>query len=85
MCVFCPQRKCGKLKAKNASLEEQLETATEIGIELNRLLSEFLTSQSENDRLQEVTSTLQQQLEEQKEDISNLQLTTDASFQEVIF
>lgn len=55
-----------------SSLEEELSNATEAGLELNQMLSDFLTSQNQNDSLQGSIEALQEQLNSQHENMSAL-------------
>ncbi|CAH2008704.1 unnamed protein product [Acanthoscelides obtectus] len=54
------------------SLEKELETSTEVGMELNRIISEMLDPTNGNDRLKENFDQLQRQLLEQKDTISTM-------------
>ncbi|XP_018562711.1 transport and Golgi organization protein 1 [Anoplophora glabripennis] len=56
-------------------LEKELETSTEVGMELNRIISEMLDPTNGSDRLRENVEQLQRQLLEQKDTINNISET----------
>ncbi|KAJ8964522.1 hypothetical protein NQ314_004817 [Rhamnusium bicolor] len=54
------------------NLEKELETSTEVGMELNRIISEMLDPTNGSERLKENVEQLQRQLLEQKDTISSI-------------
>jgi hypothetical protein len=64
-------------------LESELETATEAGFELNRLLNDFLTSQKENVNLNSSVDALQTQITKQSEIVSKYESTAKQKEKEV--
>lgn len=54
------------------SLEKELENSTEVGLELNRMLSDILSSQNGSDILISNVESLQRQLIEQQSTINNV-------------
>jgi len=64
-------------------LESELETATEAGFELNRLLNDFLTSQKENVNLNSSVDALQQQITKQSEIVGKYESTAKQKEKEV--
>nr|CAI5847887.1 unnamed protein product [Callosobruchus analis] len=59
-------------------LEKELETSTEVGMELNRIISEMLDPTNGSDRLKENFDQLQRQLLEQKDTISTMTQSLNA-------
>lgn len=55
-----------ELREQIASLEKELETAAEAGLELNKMVSELLSNQSGSDSIISSVEELQQQLNEQE-------------------
>ena len=51
------------------SLESELETSNELNAELNKLVTDFLTSQKENVNLNASVETLQKQITKQGENV----------------
>lgn len=60
------------LEEQVQSLEKELDTSTEVGIELNRILSEILSSSNANDTIKENVEQLQRQLVEQQDTINTV-------------
>jgi hypothetical protein len=64
-------------------LESELESATEAGFELNKLLNDFLTSQKENVNLNSSVDALQQQITKQSEIVAKYESTAKQKEKEV--
>jgi len=60
-----------------------LESATEAGFELNKLLNDFLTSQKENVDLNSSVDALQQQITKQAEIVAKYETTAKQKEKEV--
>ncbi|KAJ8918870.1 hypothetical protein NQ315_011162 [Exocentrus adspersus] len=63
------------LEEQIENLEKELETSTEVGMELNRIISEMLDPTNGSDRLKENVEQLQRQLLEQKDTINSINKT----------
>jgi hypothetical protein len=61
-----------ELEEKVASLEKELEVATEAGLELNRMLSESLSAQHGSDTVMKSLEQLQKQLDAQQNTITTM-------------
>lgn len=61
-----------ELEDQIATLEKELENATEAGLELNKMLADFLASQSGNENIMENVEHLQKQLFEQQSTINTI-------------
>lgn len=64
-----------ELEEQISNLERELENATEAGLELNRMLADFLNSQSGNENIMENVEHLQRQLFEQQSTINSMKGT----------
>lgn len=64
-------------------LESELESAAEAGLEANRLLNDFLTSQKENVNLNSSVDALQQQITKQAEIVTKYESTAKQKEKEV--
>ena len=73
-----------ELRQQVATLESELETASEAGFEANRLLSDFLSSQKENIELSSIVETLQNQISKQAEVVAKYEATAKRKDNEVI-
>jgi predicted nucleic acid-binding Zn-ribbon protein len=71
------------LEEQVASLEKELEVATEAGLELDKMLSEFLSAQKGSEDLSKSVELLQQQLNKQQAKISSMQQALNAKVLEV--
>ncbi|XP_063242317.1 transport and Golgi organization protein 1 [Bacillus rossius redtenbacheri] len=60
------QERCSELEEKVLALEKELETATETGLELNRMLGDMLSSQQDSDQLAHNMEDLRRQLDSQE-------------------
>ncbi|XP_069704271.1 transport and Golgi organization protein 1-like isoform X2 [Periplaneta americana] len=67
-----------ELEEQVASLEKELEGATEAGLELNRMLSEFLTAQHGSDTVMKSVEQLQKQLDSQQSTIATMTASLNA-------
>ncbi|XP_067009668.2 transport and Golgi organization protein 1 [Anabrus simplex] len=67
-----------ELEEQVASLEKELDTATETGLELNRMLSEFLSAQHGSDSLMKSVEHLQKQLDNQQGTINSMNSSLSA-------
>jgi hypothetical protein len=66
-------------------LEMELEAATEAGLELNKMLSEFLSTQRGSEDLVKSVELLQSQLNKQQTTISTMNQSLNAKTDEVCF
>jgi hypothetical protein len=71
------------LKEKCLQLEKDLQSATDAGLELNEMLSDFLTSQKENVSLNLRIKELCKLVSEQQTTIDDLETTSNELKQEV--
>jgi len=67
-----------------AALEKELEVATEAGLELNRMLSEFLSAQHGSDTVMKSVEQLQKQLDSQQTTITTMTASLNAKNVEVL-
>ena len=72
-----------ELKRKCLQLEKDLQSATDAGLELNEMLSDFLTSQKENVDLNSRIKELCRVISKQQEAINELEKTSNELKQEV--
>jgi chromosome segregation ATPase len=70
------------MQDKISSLEKELEAAAEDGLELNRMVSELLSSQTGSDSIISSVEDLQRQLNEQQETIASMNETLAAKSRE---
>jgi DNA-binding MarR family transcriptional regulator len=66
------------------ALEKELEVATEAGLELNRMLSEFLSAQHGSDTVMKSVEQLQKQLDSQQTTITTMTASLNAKNVEVL-
>ena len=71
------------MKEKCLQLEKDLQSATDAGLELNEMLSDFLTSQKENVSLNLRIKELCKLVSEQQTMIDDLETTSNELKQEV--
>lgn len=71
------------MKEKCLQLEKDLQSATDAGLELNEMLSDFLTSQKENVSLNLRIKELCKLVSEQQTTIDDLETTSNELKQEV--
>ncbi|KAF4528371.1 hypothetical protein B566_EDAN016933 [Ephemera danica] len=76
------QRIRNELEEQVAGLEKELEAATEAGLELNKMLSEFLSAQKGSEDLSKSMEMLQQQLNTQQATISSTKQALNAKILE---
>lgn len=67
-----------------AALEKELEVATEAGLELNRMLSEFLSTQHGSDTVMKSVEQLQKQLDSQQTTITTMTASLNTKNLEVL-
>lgn len=67
-----------ELEDQMAALEKELEVATEAGLELNRMLSEFLSAQHGSDTVMKSVEQLQKQLDSQQTTITTMTASLNA-------
>lgn len=66
------KKKCDILEEEKQSLEKELENSTEVGMELNRMLTDILSSQNGSETLIANIEQLQRQLVEQQSTINTM-------------
>lgn len=66
------ENKCLALEEEKQSLEKELENSTEVGLELNRMLTDILSSQNASETFIENIEQLQRQLIEQQSTVNAL-------------
>ncbi|XP_059471823.1 transport and Golgi organization protein 1 isoform X2 [Neocloeon triangulifer] len=76
------QRLCEEQEEQIKSLESELEAATEAGLELNKMLSEFLSTQRGSQDLVKSVELLQTQLNKQQATISSMNQALSAKTEE---
>ncbi|XP_065332144.1 transport and Golgi organization protein 1 isoform X1 [Cloeon dipterum] len=76
------QRLCQEQEEQIKTLESELEAATEAGLELNKMLSEFLSTQRGSQDLVKSVELLQGQLNKQQATISSMNQTLNLKTQE---
>lgn len=81
--LFALQKIRAEQEDQIASLERELEAATEAGLELNKMLSEFLSAQRGSEDLSKSVELLQQQLNKQQTTISTMNQALSAKALEV--
>jgi transport and golgi organization protein 1 len=74
---------CQEQEEQIKSLEMELEAATEAGLELNKMLSEFLSTQRGSEDLVKSVELLQSQLNKQQTTISTMNQALNAKTEEV--
>lgn len=74
-----------ELEEQVTSLEKELEAATEAGLELNRMLSEFLSAQHGSDTVMKSVEQVQKQLDSQQSTIATMTASLNAKNTEVRF
>lgn len=67
-----------------AALEKELEVATEAGLELNHMLSEFLSAQHGSDTVMKSVEQLQKQLDSQQTTITTMTASLNSKNIEVL-
>ena len=77
------QNERDELKQRVISMAKELESATDTGLELNKMLTDFLTSQKENASLSSNLDQLQSQITRQENIISQLRNKTKQTEEEV--
>lgn len=70
--MFFVQADKAELEEQAAMLEREVETVTESGLEMHRLLSESLSSQDGSQVLLSTVESLREKLEHQEDEISSL-------------
>lgn len=70
--LFDTETKCLSLLEEKQSLEKELENSTEVGLELNRMLTDILSSQNGSETLLANIEQLQRQLVEQQSTINTI-------------
>ncbi|XP_055386288.1 transport and Golgi organization protein 1 isoform X2 [Condylostylus longicornis] len=66
------QKEVDTLKKQISTLEKELESATTAGVELNKIISELVIKQNEQQLLQENIEELEKQISEQKDTIEEI-------------
>jgi transport and golgi organization protein 1 len=74
---------CQDQEEQIKSLEMELEAATEAGLELNKMLSEFLSTQRGSEDLVKSVELLQSQLNKQQTTISTMNQALNVKTEEV--
>lgn len=72
-----------ELEELNFNLERELETATEAGLELNKMLAELLNSQQGGDALEESLEILRKQLNDQQITIAEMTIAANEKNKEL--
>lgn len=71
-----------ELEEQNVNLERELETATEAGLELNKMLGEYLSSQQSGNLVEESLEYLQKQLNDQQLTIAEMTVSANEKAKE---